>query len=81
MNRWMAISVWCVGSAVTIFGAAPAPVAVTVVGEPRFTHRDFPVEVVDVPEDRQAIYQTWCTGEIGLRVSGLADGPHRVRLA
>ncbi|MBS0662995.1 MAG: endopolygalacturonase [Verrucomicrobia bacterium] len=59
--------------------AAASP-SVVVVGEPQFRHRHFPVEVVGVPESEQAIYQTWCTGEIGLRIEGLADEPHRVEL-
>lgn len=61
--------------------AEPAPVSVTVIGEPRYTHRHYESEVEDVPEELQRIYQTGCTGEIGLRVSGLKAEPHRVHLA
>jgi hypothetical protein len=57
------------------------PVVVTVLGEPKFTHRHYESEVEGVPEELQHIYQTWCTGEIGLRVSGLGAEPYRVHLA
>ena len=61
--------------------SAELPVVVTVLGEPRYTHRHYESEVENAPEDRQKIYQTGCTGEIGLRVSGLKAEPHRVHVA
>lgn len=59
----------------------PPGMAVTVVGEPKYVNRHYLVEVEGVPPERQVVYQTWCTGEIGLRVSGLGRGPYRVHLA
>jgi hypothetical protein len=63
-------------------GAEPAAsVVVTTIGEPRFVHRHYESEVEGVPAARQPVYQTWCTGEFGLRVAGLGAGPYRVHLA
>ena len=56
-------------------------VTITVIGSPQFTHRHYETEVEGVPADRQMIYQTWCTGEIGLRVAGLGEESYRVHLA
>ena len=84
--RWLALAaqmclVGFVPAATPPVAPAAGPVVVTVLGEPRYTHRHYESEVEDAPEELQKIYQTGCTGEIGLRVSGLKAEPHRVHLA
>lgn len=62
-------------------GASETGVTISVIGEPKYVNRHYLVEIEGVPAERQAVYQTWCTGEIGLRVAGLGRGPYRVHLA
>ena len=87
MVRWLRIALLGPAVAAVVQAAAggasdaATPVTITVLGEPKYKDRHFPVELPDVPEDRQLVYQTWCTGEVGLRVAGLADEPYRVHLA
>jgi hypothetical protein len=62
----------------TSLGRAADP-TVTMFGKPVYFHLHH-VEVPGVPETEQADYQGSWAGEIGLRIAGLKDEPHRVRL-
>lgn len=77
----LALFPWVLLAGMATSVSANSPVAVTVIGEPQYTHRHYESEVEGVPEERQKIFQAGCTGEFGLRVSGLKAEPHRVHLA
>jgi len=57
----------------------PTGVTFSLTGTPEYFHRHR-LEVEGVPEDRQYIYQSNWTGDMGVRAEGLADGHYTVQL-
>ena len=87
MKRWLSVALLvpvALVAGVAVEPAAPDPaqkVTVAVLGEPRSAGRHYTADVEGVPEERQALFQTSCMGEIGVRVAGLGTEPYRVHLA
>jgi len=85
--RWMILAAMAVSAAWAqserVRPAPPDwddPVTITLTGRPTYFHRHH-AEVEGVSAEEQAIFQSSWAGELGLRIAGLADEPHRVRLA